>query len=190
MLINRLRISYVRGILVGLLPVVALIVMQIAAAKTAMSTDHPIDATAGSEVATSYQWNIGNKELPLIGLNAPRLNAGFDQSLGYPTGNFDLAITRSLNFEEEGGGKYLLPTLTKDKGVAFIEMTRTGVPGTYMSIEGIQLVEKSGMKIVKTFDGTSYIFTQYPDGELRCSVSPNSPARSRRLSRPRPSICK
>lgn len=169
MLINRLRISYVRGILVGLVPIVALIVMQIAAAKTA-TPDRPIDATASSKVATSYQWNIGNKELPLIELSAPRLNAGFDQSLSYPTGNFDLAITRSLNFEEEGGGKYLLPALTKDKGVAFIEMTRTGVPGTYMSIEGIQLVEKSGMKIVKTSDGTSYIFTQYPDGELRCST--------------------
>jgi hypothetical protein len=170
MLINRLRTSYVRGILVGLVPLVALIVMQIAAAKTAMWPDRPSDATSSSEVATPYQWNISNKELPLIGLSAPRLNAGFDQSLGYPTGNFDLAITRSLNFDEEGGGKYLLPTLTKDKGVVFVEMTRTGVPGTYMSIEGLQLVEKSGMKIVKTFDGTSYIFTQYPDGELRCST--------------------
>src|SRR5436190_10213515 len=169
MLINRLQISYVRGILVGLLPIFALIVMQIAAAKTVTLPDHPVDST-GSEVATSYQWNIGDKELPLIGLSAARLNVGFDQSLVYPTGQFDLAITHSLNFDEEGGGKYLLPTLKKDKGVAFIEMTRTGVPGTYMSIEGIQLVEKSGMKIVKTFYGTSYIFTQYPDGELRCST--------------------
>jgi hypothetical protein len=39
-----------------------------------------------------------------------------------------------------------------------------------MSIEGLQLVEKSGMRIVKTSDGTSYLFTQYPDGELRCST--------------------
>src|SRR5436190_6796107 len=169
MLINRLQISYVRGILVGLLPIFALIVMQIAAAKTVTLPDHPVDST-GSEVATSYQWNIGDKELPLIGLSAARLNVGFDQSLGYPTGKFDLAITRSLNFDEDGGGRYLLPTLTKEKAVAFIELTRTGTPGTYMSIEGLQLVEKSGMKIVKTFDGTSYTFTQYPDGELRCST--------------------
>jgi len=170
MLINRLRISYARGILVGLLPVVALIVMQITAAKTVTLPDRSVDSTGSSEVATVYQWNIGNNELPLIGLSATRLNVGFYQSLGYPTGQFDLAITRSLNFDEEGGGKYLLPTLTKDKGVAFIELTQTGTPGTYMSIEGIQLIEKSGMKIVKTFDGNSYTFTQYPDGELRCST--------------------
>ena len=170
MLINRLRTSYVRGILVGLLPVVALIVMQIAAAKTVNLPDRSVDSTGSSDVATSYQWNIANKELPLLGLSAPRLNAGFDQSLGYPTGQFDLAITRSLNFDEQGGGKYLLPTVTKDKGVTFIELTRTGTPGTYMSIEGLQLVEKSGMKIVRTFDGASYVFTQYPDGELRCST--------------------
>jgi len=169
MLINRLRISYVRGILVGVLPICALIVMQIAAAKTVTLPDDSVNST-GANVATSYQWNLSNKELPLIGLSAPRLNVGFDQSLGYPTGTFDLAITHSLSFDEEGGGKYLLPTLTKEKGVAFIELTQTGKPGTYMSIEGLQLVEKSGMKIVKNFDGTSYIFTQYPDGELRCST--------------------
>jgi len=170
MLINRLRISYVRGILVGLVPVVALIVMQIAAAKTVTLPDRSVDSTNSSDIGASYQWNIGNKELPLLGLSAARLNVGFDQSLSYPTGRFDLAITHSLSFDEDGGGKYLLPTLTKDKAVAFIELTRTGTPGTYMSIEGLQLIEKSGMKIVKTFDGTSYTFTQYPDGELRCST--------------------
>jgi hypothetical protein len=147
-----------------------LIVLQIAAAKTVTLPDRSVELTGSSDTATSYQWNLGNKELPLIGLSTPRLNAGFDQSLGYPTGKFELAITRSLNFDEEGGGKYLLPTLTKEKGVAFIELTQSGTPGTYMSIEGLQLVEKSGMKIVKTFDGTSYTFTQYPDGEFRCAT--------------------
>ena len=82
MLINRLRISYVRGILVGLVPVAALIVMQIAAAKTVTLPDASVDSTSSSDVATSYQWNVGNKELPLIGLNGPRLTVGFDQSLG------------------------------------------------------------------------------------------------------------
>ncbi|HYW74092.1 MAG TPA: hypothetical protein VE961_23920 [Pyrinomonadaceae bacterium] len=170
MLINRLRISYLRGIMVGLLPLAALLVLQIAAAKNVWLPDGPIDSTAAADVATAYQWNIGNKELPLIGFNAPRLNAGFDQSLGYPTGQFDLAIFRSLSYDEEGGGKYLLPALTKERHIAFIELTRTGVANTFMSVEGIQLIEKSGMKVVKTADGTSYLFTQYPDGEFRCST--------------------
>ena len=51
MLINRLRISYVRGILVGLLPLVALIVMQIAAAKTVNLPDRSIDSTGSSDTA-------------------------------------------------------------------------------------------------------------------------------------------
>jgi hypothetical protein len=170
MLINRLRISYLRGIMVGLLPMLALLVLQIAAAKNVTSPDHSGDANAASDVATSYQWNIGNKELPLISLNAPRLNAGFDQALSYPAGQFDLALFRSLSYDEEGGGKYLLPTLTKERHIAFIELTRTGVASTFMSIEGIQLIEKSGMKVVKTAEGASYLFTQYPDGEFRCST--------------------
>ncbi len=174
MLMNRLRISYLRGIMVGLLPMLALVIMQIAAAKTAGLNEIP-DAT-GSEVATSYQWNIKDREQPLLGLNAPRLSVGFDQSLAFPANQFDLAIARNLTFDDESG-KYLLPRLTKDKQVAFIELTATGTPNTFMSIEGIQLIEKKGMKVVKTFDGTSYLFTEYPDGEFRCSTikQPNGP---------------
>jgi hypothetical protein len=174
MLMNRLRISYLRGIMVGLLPMLALIIMQIAAAKTATLPEIP-DATV-SEVTTSYQWNMKERELPLLGLSAPRLSVGFDQSLAFPANQFDLAISRNLTFDEESG-KYLLPTLTKDKQVAFVELTATGVPSTYMSVEGIQLVERKGMKVVKTFDGTSYLFTEYPDGEFRCSTikQPNGP---------------
>jgi hypothetical protein len=150
--------------MVGVIPVLALIVMQIAAAKTAMLSD-----ATGSDVATSYQWNTKERELPLLGLNAPRLSVGFDQSLAFSGNQFDLAISRNLTFDDESG-KYLLPTLTKDKHAAFIELTATGVPNTFMSIEGIQLLEKKGMKVVKTSDGTSYLFTEYPDGEYRCST--------------------
>ena len=171
---NRLRTSYFRGIMVGLLPMLALIIMQIAAAKTAGLNEIP--DTTGSEVATSYQWNIKDREQPLLGLNAPRLSVGFDQSLAFPANQFDLAISRNLTFDDESG-KYLLPRLTKDKQIAFIELTATGTPNTFMSIEGIQLIEKKGMKVVKTFDGTSYLFTEYPDGEFRCSTikQPNGP---------------
>src|ERR1041385_280175 len=167
MLMNRLRISYLRGIMVGLLPMLALIIMQIAAAKTATLNEIP-DSTR-SNVATSYQWNMKEKELPLLGLNASPLSVGFDQGLAFPANQFDLAISRNLTYDDESG-KYLLPTLTKDKHIAFIELTATGTPNTFMSVEGIQLIEKKGMKVVKTFDGTSYLFTEYPDGEFRFST--------------------
>ena len=68
MLMNCFRISYLRGIMVGLLPMLALIIMQIAAAKTATVDDIP--NMTGSNVATSYQWNVKERELPLLGFSA------------------------------------------------------------------------------------------------------------------------
>jgi hypothetical protein len=166
MLITRHRIFYAPAIVIGLALVLVIGVMHIAAAK-ATASETPNDANTKSDVA--YQWNISQKDLPLLSLSAGRLQAGFDQSLAYPAGRFDFAIFRSLNFDETDG-KYLLPVLTKDKHFAFIELARTGAANTYFSAEGFQLVEKNGMKIVKTSDGTSYMFTQYPDGEFRCAT--------------------
>jgi hypothetical protein len=167
MLINRHRIFYAPTIVVGLVLVLATGVMHIAAAKNATASETSPDANTKSDVA--YQWNIGQRDLPLLSLNAGHLQAGFDQSLAFPAGRFDLAIFRNLNFDETEG-KYLLPILTKDKHFAFIELSHAGTANTYLSAEGFQLVEKNGMKIVKTADGASYLFTQYPDGEFRCAT--------------------
>src|SRR5438552_2009470 len=101
MLMNCFRISYLRGIMVGLLPMLALIIMQIAAAKTATVDDIP--NMTGSNVATSYQWNVKERELPLLGFSAARLSVGFDQSLAFPANQFDLAISRNLTFDDESG---------------------------------------------------------------------------------------
>jgi hypothetical protein len=167
MLINRHRIFCAQTMVIGLGLVLAIGVMHIAAAKNATASETSPDSDTRSDVA--YQWNIGQRDLPLLSLNAGHLQAGFDQSLAFPAGRFDLAIFRNLNFDETEG-KYLLPILTKDKHFAFIELSRAGAANTYLSAEGFQLVEKNGMKIVKTADGNSYLFTQYPDGEFRCAT--------------------
>jgi hypothetical protein len=168
MLITRHRIFYAPAIVIGLVLVSLISVMHIAAAKNAAAGgETPAEAVSRSEVA--YQWNVSQRDLPLLGLSAARLQAGFDQSLAFPAGQFAFAIFRSLNFDETDG-KYLLPVLTKDRHFAFIELARAGAANTYLSDEGFQLVEKNGMKIVKTADGTSYSFTQYPDGEFRCAT--------------------
>ena len=39
-------------------------------------------ASAGD--AAAYKWNVGEKGLPLLGLNRDRLQPGFAQSLTYP----------------------------------------------------------------------------------------------------------
>src|SRR5436190_358385 len=53
---------------------------------------------------------------------------------------------------------------------AILELARTDTPNTYASNEGIQLIEKNGSKTIKTADGRNYLFTQYPDGEFRCTT--------------------
>src|SRR5438552_5391022 len=123
-----------------------------------------------AESANLYKWNIEAKDAPLLGLAADHMKAGFDQSLAYPAAQFDFAIFRSLIFDE-AEGKYLLPTISKsNKGAAFMELARTGTPNTYASLEGVQLIERNGTKAIKTADGSTYLFTQYPDGEFRCTT--------------------
>lgn len=166
MLITRHRILNAPAVIIGLILVLGGGAMHITTAKNSTASETS-PANTSSEVA--YQWNIGQKDVPLLGLSAGRLQAGFDQSLAFPAGRFDFAIFRSLNFDETEG-KYLLPVLTRNKHFAFIEMVRSGAANTYLSADGFQLVEKNGIKIVKTSDGTSYLFTQYPDGEFRCAT--------------------
>lgn len=163
MLTTGQRIFYALTIIVGLALVYGVGIVHIAAAKNATAGDTSPDAN-GSVVA--YQWNISQREMPLLGLNAGRLQADFDQLLAYPAGRLDVAIFRSLNFDETEG-KYLLPVLSRHRRFAFIELARSS--DGYLSAEGFQLVEKNGMKIVKSPDGTSFTFTQYPDGEFRCA---------------------
>ena len=165
MLINAQRIFYSPAIVIGAVLVLSAGLVRIAAAESSAAE---ISSDANTRSDATYQWNINQRDLPLLSLSAPRLQAGFDQRLAYPAGRFDLAIFRSLNFDETGG-KYLLPVFTRDKHSAFIELIGNGA-GTYISAEGFQLIEKNGIKIVKTSDGTSYTFTQYPDGELRCAT--------------------
>ena len=143
-----------------------------AAAKDSASIDFPATDVnlSESESAVRYQWNIREKDAPLLGLDHERLRAGFDQSLTYPAAEFDFPIFRSLSFDESEG-TYLLPVISRsDKSLDFIELGRTTTPNTYRSAEGIELVDKDTLKIVKIADGTRYLFVQYPDGEFRCAT--------------------
>ena len=143
-----------------------------AAAKDRASFDAgAIDVNSNeSEKAAKYQWNIREKDAPLLGLNQERLKAGFDQALIYPGAEFDFPIFRSLGFDD-AEGKYLLPAISKsNKNFGFIELARTNLPNTYRSIEGVELIDRDGLKIVKIADGTRYLFVQYPDGEFRCAT--------------------
>src|SRR5256714_4523188 len=143
-----------------------------AAAKDSPALDFlTTDLNSGeSESAAKYQWNIREKDAPLLGLDHEHLRAGFDQALTYPGADFDFPIFRPLGFDESEG-KYLLPAISRsDKSLAFIELVRTTIPNTYRSAEGIELTDRDTLKIVRIADGTRYLFVQYPDGEFRCAA--------------------
>ena len=70
-----------------------------------------------------------------------------------------------------------MPSLsTESKGVHFIEFALSESKNTYTSIDGagIKLVDDDSMKVVRTSDGTKYIFVRYSDGEFRCATIKDS----------------
>lgn len=121
--------------------------------------------------APNYKWNVSASELPLLGLKDERIAVGFEQSLGYSTGQFGFLIFRTLRFDEEHGS-YLLPAISKDNGAAqrFIEFLPVGAANSFLSADGVELQDRGATKVVKTSDGTKYLFVRYPDDEFRCAM--------------------
>jgi hypothetical protein len=141
-----------------------------AAAKPLVSSDAPsseIESTESTNVAATFKWNVGEKDAPLLGLSQDHLQPGFDQSLSYHATQFDFAIFKPLTFDEERGA-FLLPAIAQNH-IAFIELTPTTTARSYSSAVGIELLDRDSMKIVKTADGTKYLFVRYPDDEFRCA---------------------
>jgi len=84
---------------------------RIAAAEGRTSRDSATGDTKSSEaepLAPSYKWNVGAKELPLLGLNEANVAIGFEQSLGFSTAQFDFLIFKALTFDEEHGTYFCL----------------------------------------------------------------------------------
>jgi len=130
-------------------------------------------ASTGSVDAarSAFKWNVSDRGLPLLVLPNTRLTPGLDQSLTYPLGQFSFPIFQALNYDEEHA-RYLLPSLsTESKGVHFIEFAPGERKNTYTSIDGanLTLIDNDSMKVVRTSDGTRYVFVRYPDGEFRCA---------------------
>jgi hypothetical protein len=147
----------------------ALLHITAAESRTRQLTSTDANANPHSDRAVSRQLNISNLNLPLLNLDQQRLNLHFDQLLSYPAEQFDFPIFKSLSFDE-ARGRYLLPTISKaDERLGFIELARASGTVTYRSESGVELIDRDSTKLVKTPDGTKYLFIQYPDGEFRCA---------------------
>ncbi len=119
----------------------------------------------------SYQWNLSEKEMPLLGFQGERLKAGFDHALTYKIDQLRFPILQPLTYDEENG-RFMLPAFATDGTSHFIEFQSTEVKNNYSATEAtdVRLVDYDGSKTIRTGDGTRYIFVRYPDGEFRCAV--------------------
>ena len=141
-------------------------------ARTAVTFDKSTNGTTDEDAMPAiYKWNITDKQMPLLGLSNARLSSKLDQSLSYPLGQFSFPIFQALNYDDEQG-KFLLPSISSESKVHFIEFESTEVRNIYISNDGtnIKLIDNDNLKTIRTSSGTKYIFVRYPDGEFRCSM--------------------
>jgi len=113
----------------------------------------------------SFKWNIADKGLPLLGLPNNGLSAGLDRLLSYPLAQLSFPIFQALNYDEEHA-RYLLPSLSSEsQGVHFIEFALSEIKNTYTSVDdaNIRLIDNDSLKVIRTGDGTRYLFVRYPD---------------------------
>jgi len=165
-----------KKLIVSVFPLLCAAVMvnwfgQIAAAKEGEAGDSTTTRALERESAgTIYQWNVLDRERPLLGLSQTRLQTGFDQALVFPAEQFDFQIFKALSFDEEQG-RYLVPAIFRDtRTQTFVEFARRDTTNSYVSSDGIELFDKGALKILKTADGTQYVFVRYPDDEFRCAT--------------------
>jgi hypothetical protein len=146
--------------------------MTSAANRYAANQENPT-ATARSNSAeiVSYQWNLVEKDLPLISWQGDRLKAGLDRSLTYRFEQLRFPVFQPLTYDEEHG-RYVLPAFAADGSSHFVEFQLTEVKNAYSAIEAVnvRLVDNDNVKTIRTSDGTKYVFVRYPDGEFRCAM--------------------
>ena len=83
---------------------------------------------------------------------------------------FDFPIFKSLEFDKEHD-KYFMPAvLRRDRELILIDFTRAGKTNTYLSREGLVLIDQGNLKIIRAGNGARFLFLQYPDGILRCAA--------------------
>ena len=64
-----------------------------------------------------------------------------------------------------------MPAVTRrDRKLILIDFTRTGKTNTYLSREGLDLIDQGNLKIIRAGNGTRFLFLRYSDGSLRCAA--------------------
>jgi len=174
-LISSLVLAFVLG---------GLVTTRAAAIEAVDQRSDRINSTAGEPEGfdsaaaelIEYKWNLGDKQLPLLGLPNANLKPGLDRSISYPVAQFDFPLFQSLSYDDENG-RYLLPSISREsKGVHFIALEPAESKNAYASTDGtnLKLIDNDSLKTLRASDGTRYIFVRYPDGEFRCASIRNA----------------
>jgi hypothetical protein len=152
--------------------VIAIVVKLTMASPPISNNDNSSSAPKPSAAdVLSYQWNLSEKEMPLLGFQGERLKAGFDHALTFRFDQLRFPILQPLTYDEERG-RFVLPALTTDGTDHFIEFQSTKIKNSYSATEAtdVRLVDYDSSKTIQTSDGARYIFVRYPDGEFRCAT--------------------
>jgi hypothetical protein len=152
--------------------VIAIVVKLTMASPPISNIDNGSSAPKPSAAdVLSYQWNLSEKEVPLLGFQGERLKAGFDHALTFRFDQLRFPILQPLTYDEERG-RFVLPALTTDGTDHFIEFQSTKIKNSYSATEAtdVRLVDYDSSKTIQTSDGARYIFVRYPDGEFRCAT--------------------
>jgi hypothetical protein len=86
------------------------------------------------------------------------------------TNQFDFPIFKSLEFDREHDTYFMPAVSRRDRKLILIDFTRAGKTNTYLSREGLALIDQGNLKTIRAGNGTRFLFLQYPDGNLRCAA--------------------
>ncbi len=161
------------------LSAVCALVVRLTVAAPAVHLSSPENTNADDSSVTrsvtaadllSFQWNLSDKETPLLGVQGEHLKVGFDHVLTYRFEQLRFPIFQPLIFDEELG-RFVLPALATDGTSHFVQFQPSDIKNNYSAIEAanIRLVDNDSAKTIRTSDGTRYLFVRYPDGEFRCA---------------------
>jgi hypothetical protein len=122
--------------------------------------------------AINYQWNMDNRQFPLLSFFSEQLKPGLDQSLSFPMDQFRFLIFETLDYYADQH-KYLLPSISHDSGgVHFIEFKSNQSKRTFVANvdDGLELTDGGAQKTIRAGNGTTYVFVKFSDGQFRCAL--------------------
>ncbi len=148
----------------------ALIVIFALSILISKTTPAPSAAPAGDSNGSSFAWNVGRNDLPLVSF-PDKLSTSLDTTFSFRLGRFRFPLFQSL-YQNRASGTFILMLLSEFSSKAeFVELERTGSGSNKFADRDSQLklIDHGETKVLETSDGTRFMFARKEDGEFHCS---------------------